>query len=51
VIPGAGAGDVQQVALGVVNFFEIGIVGRGLDSLLQGNDFVVAGHDDDGSEF
>jgi len=39
------------MALGVVDFFEIGIVDWGLDSLLKRNDFVVARHDDDGSEF
>jgi hypothetical protein len=41
MITGAGAGDVEQVALGVVDFFEIRIVGGSLDPLLKGNDFVA----------
>jgi hypothetical protein len=51
MIASAGASDVEQVALVVVDFFQVGVVGGGLDPLLKGNDFVVAGHDDDGSEF
>ena len=46
MVAGAGAGDVQQVSFGVVDLFEIGIVGGGLDPLLERNDFVVAGHHD-----
>ena len=38
MVAGAGAGDVQQVPLGVVDIFQIGIVGDRLDALLQGND-------------
>ena len=48
MISGAGAGDVEQVALGVIDLLQIGIVADRLDALLQGNDFVVAGHHDHG---
>ncbi len=34
MIPGAGAGDVEQVALGVVNFLQIGVVADRLDARL-----------------
>ncbi len=50
MIPGAGAGDVEQVALGVVDFLQIGVVADRFDALLQGNDFVVAGHHDHGAK-
>jgi hypothetical protein len=49
-IPGAGAGDIEQVALGVINFLQIGVVADRLDPLLQGNYFVIAGHHDDRSK-
>ena len=42
-----GAGDVEQVALRVVDLFEIRVVGRRLDPFLKGNDLVVAGHHGD----
>ena len=51
MIAGAGAGDVQQVPLCVVDILEIGIVGDRLDALLQRQNLVVARHDRDGPEF
>ncbi len=51
MVPGARAGDVKQVALGVIDLLKVGIVGDALDPLLKGNDFILASHDDDGSEF
>jgi hypothetical protein len=50
MIPRAGAGDVEQVALGVIDLLQISVVTDRLDALLQGNDFVVAGHYDHGAE-
>ena len=50
MIPRAGAGDVEQVALGVVDFLQIGVVADRLDALLQGDDLVVAGHHGHGAE-
>jgi hypothetical protein len=44
MIPGAGTGNVEQMALGIIDFLQIGIVADRLDALLQGNYFVVAGH-------
>ena len=46
-----GACDIEQVPFGVVDVFEIGLVGDGLDALLQRDHFVVAGHDRDRAEF
>jgi len=51
MIPRPGAGDVEQVAFGVVDLFQVGVVGDGFDAFLEGDDFVVAGHDHDGAEF
>ena len=50
MIASSGAGDVEQVALGVIDFLQIGVVADGLDALLQGNDLVVAGHYCHGAE-
>ena len=50
VVARAGAGDVEQVPLGVVDLLQVGVVADGLDALLQRNDLVVAGHHDDGAE-
>ena len=36
MIPRAGARNVEQVAFGVVDFFQIRVVGRRLDPLLVG---------------
>jgi hypothetical protein len=43
VIPRTRAGDLQQMALRVVKFFEIAVVSQGLNSRLQGNGFAVTG--------
>lgn len=45
-----GAGNIEQVTLGVVDLFQIGVVGHRLDPCLQWNDFVIAGHHNHGSE-
>ena len=50
VIPCAGAGDVQQVAFRVVDFFQIRVVGHRLDPFLQGNDLVITGHHSNSAE-
>jgi hypothetical protein len=44
----ASAGDVEQVALGVVDFLQIGVVADRRYALLLGDYFVVAGHHDHG---
>ena len=44
MVSGTGAGNVEQVPLGVVDLAQIGIVADRLDALLQGDHFVVAGH-------
>src|SRR6266446_7331490 len=44
------AGDVEQMALGVIDFLQVCVVPDRLDALLQGNDLVVAGHHHDGTE-
>jgi hypothetical protein len=46
MIPRAGAGHVEQVALGIIYFLQIRIVADRLDALLQRNYLVVAGHHD-----
>jgi hypothetical protein len=51
MIPGAGAGNVDQVTLGIIDLLQIGIVADRLDALLQWNDLVVAGHHSDGPKF
>jgi len=50
VVARACAGDVKQMPLGIVYLFKVSVVGNALDPLLQGNDFIVASHDDDGSK-
>jgi hypothetical protein len=42
MVPSAGAGDVQQVPFGIIDFLEVGIFTHRLDTLLQRNDLVVA---------
>jgi len=49
-IPRPGAGDIEKVPLGVVDFFEIRHVSNALDSLLKGQYLVIAGHDHDGAK-
>jgi hypothetical protein len=44
LIPRPRAGHIKQVAFGVVDLLDIGIVGNGLDALLQRQDLRVAGH-------
>jgi hypothetical protein len=44
MITGAGAGDIEQVTLGVIHLPQIGVVTDRLNALLQWNYFVVAGH-------
>lgn len=44
VITGAGAGDVQRLALGVVDLLQVCVVAHGLNALLQWDDFIVARH-------
>jgi hypothetical protein len=44
MIPRSGAGDIEQVALGVVDFLQVGVIAHGFDALLQRDDLVVAGH-------
>ena len=48
MISGTGTGHVEQVPLGVVNLLQIGVVTDRLETLLQGNYFVVAGHHNHG---
>src|SRR6266568_3001775 len=50
VVPSTSAGDIEQVTLGVVDFLQIGVVTDRLDTLLQGDDFVVTGHHGHGPE-
>ena len=44
------AGDVEQMALGVIDLLQIGVVADRLDALLQRNDLIVAGHDHHGAK-
>src|SRR5579884_3033895 len=38
------------MALGIIDLLEVGLVSNRFDSLLQGNDLIVAGHHGDGAE-
>ena len=49
-IPRSGTGDVEQVALSVVDLFQVGLVSGGLDARSQRNHLVVTGHDGHGTE-
>jgi len=51
MISGAGAGDIEQVAFGVIDLLEIRVVADSLNAFLQGDDFVITRHHGDGSEF
>ena len=42
MIARSGAGDVEQVALGVVDLLQVSIVSYRFDPLLQGNDLIIA---------
>lgn len=44
------AGDVEEVALGVADFLQIGTIADGFDAFLQGDDLVVAGHYNHGTK-
>ena len=39
-----------EVALGIINFFKIGVVRNCLDSFLQGDYLIITGHYDNGTE-
>lgn len=43
-IPRASAGDVQQMAFGVVDLFQVCIIRYGFDAFLQRDHFIVASH-------
>ena len=49
-VSGPGAGDIEQVALGVVYVGEVGVVCDGGDPRLQRDHLVIAGGDDDCTE-
>ena len=51
MVAGAGAGDVKQVPLAILDLFQISIVREILDALLRGNYLIVARHYRDGTEF
>ena len=44
VVPGSSTGDVEQVPLGVVDLFQVGLVDDGLDTGLRGDNLIVTGH-------
>jgi hypothetical protein len=46
----AGAGDIEQVTLGVVDLLQVSIVAHGFNALLERNVLVVAGHHDHRAE-
>src|SRR5205823_11158331 len=46
----SGACDVEEMALGVVDLLQIGVVAHGLNALLQRHDFIIAGDHRHGSE-
>jgi hypothetical protein len=50
MIARAGAGDVKQVPLGIIDLLQIGVVAYRLDALLQRNNLVVTGHYDHSPE-
>lgn len=47
----SGAGDIEKMPLGIINFLQISIIRDGFYSLLEWNDFVITGHYDHGSKF
>ena len=51
MIPRPRAGDVEKMTLGVIDFFQIGIITHRFDSLLQWKDLIVASHHHNGTEF
>lgn len=44
------AGDVEQVALGGIDLFQVGGVTGSFDARLRRDDLVIAGHDGHGAE-
>ena len=48
MIPPASASGGERIAFRVVDFFQVSVLGTRFDSPLQENDFVIAGHDNDG---
>ena len=50
MITSSGAGDIEQVTLGVVDLLKVRIIGYGFDTFLERHDFVIAGHHRDSSE-
>ena len=44
------AGNVEQMAFGVIHLLQVGVVANRFDAFLQGNDFIVAGHYDHGAK-
>ena len=51
MVSGSGAGDIEELAFGVVNFLQVRVVSNGFDPLLKRDHLVVAGHDHHGAEF
>jgi hypothetical protein len=51
MVTGSGTSDIKQMALGVVDVFQIGLVGNPLDPLLQRDHVLVAYRDSDGPKF
>src|SRR5579871_2997892 len=49
-IAGAGAGDIKHMALRVVDLFEVGLIGDGLDPLFKRQHTVIARHDSDAAK-
>ena len=50
MIPSARASDVQQLPR-LIDLLQIRIVADGFDALLEGNNFIITGHDDHGPKF
>jgi hypothetical protein len=44
MIAGAGAGNVKQMALGIVKVLKVGFIGEGLSPFLERNHLIVTGH-------
>gem|GEM_PF-2380748 len=51
ILARTGAGDIKQVAFRVVNFFKICAVSDSLNSFLQGDNLIIAGHYNNSTEF
>ena len=49
--PRTSAGDIEQVAFGVIDFVQFYFVGNRIDAVLIGQDLIIASHDDDLTEF